>query len=103
MITYNKKQHLFKIDTRNTSYIMAVADNGYLGHVYYGEKLNSSDVRYLMSEDEWPFDPVKTPGEKGPFIERFAMEYPCSDNGDFRGGCIGVRNGAGQKDRKSVV
>lgn len=97
MITYNKKQHLFKIDTRNTSYIMAVADNGYLGHVYYGEKLNSSDVRYLMSEDEWPFDPVKTPGEKGPFIERFAMEYPCSDNGDFRGGCIGVRNGAGQK------
>ena len=40
MITYNKKQHIFKIDTRNTSYIMAVADNGYLGHVYYGEKLN---------------------------------------------------------------
>ena len=37
MITYNKKQHIFKIDTRNTSYIMAVADNGYLGHVYYGE------------------------------------------------------------------
>ena len=50
-----------------------------------------------MSEDEWPFDPVKTPEEKGPYIEKFAMEYPSSDYGDFRGGCIGVRNGAGQK------
>lgn len=102
MITYNEEQKLFKLDTPGTSYIMAVTDNGYLGHVYYGERLNSSDVRYLMGEDEWPFDPVKTPGEKGPFIERFPMEYPCSDNGDFRGGCIGIRNSMGLKGLELV-
>ena len=37
---------LFKLDTKNTSYVIAVVDDEqFLGHVYYGQKLNDYQDR----------------------------------------------------------
>ena len=48
MITYNKETKIFKLDTKTTSYVIGIADGKYLGHVYYGKKLHSTDLFYLL-------------------------------------------------------
>ena len=40
---------LFKLDTKNTSYVIAVVDDEqFLGHVYYGQKLNDYHLDHLL-------------------------------------------------------
>lgn len=38
-IIFDEKERIFKMDTKNTTYLFAVTKEGYLGHVYYGRKL----------------------------------------------------------------
>ena len=40
---------LFKLDTKNTSYVIAVVDDEqFLGHVYYGQTLNDYHLDHLL-------------------------------------------------------
>lgn len=56
-ITYNKNTRIFKLDTANTSYLIGITPEGYVGHVYYGDKLNGADAYYLLRTEEPPFTP----------------------------------------------
>ena len=58
-IIYNEKNHIFKLDTKNTSYLIGISPEGYVGHVYYGEKLAHEDAYYLLRTEEPPFTPSK--------------------------------------------
>ena len=52
---------LFKLDTKNTSYVIAVVDDEqFLGHVYYGQKLNDYHLDHLLRIEEGPFVPFLT-------------------------------------------
>ncbi len=84
MITFDEKTKIFKLDTPNTSYVMGIADNRYLGHVYYGKKLNDTNLGYLMRTKEAPFVPSENLREKVSFFDSFPMEMPCGGVGDFR-------------------
>ena len=54
-ITFNESSKIFKLDTKNTSYVMGVEDSfGYLLHYYYGKKLRHDDVNYLGRTGEAP-------------------------------------------------
>ncbi len=96
-ISYYEKERIFKLDTANTSYVMAVVDEEkHLGHVYYGAKLEDYDVRYLLRTEEPPYVPSKNNRERCAFMDSFPMEYPGHGVGDYREGCIRVRTAVGQ-------
>ena len=95
-IFIDDKERIFKLDTANTSYIMAVADEpGYLGHVYYGRRLKDDDVRYLLRTSESPYIPSKNNRDKLSFTDCYPMEYPVHGSGDFRESALKIRTQEG--------
>ncbi len=102
MILFDEKNSIFKIDTVNTSYVMGLADEMYLGHVYYGDKLQSTDLTYLLGLEVNPFTPEQKPGEKVSFMDCFPMEYPTKGLGDFRESCLSVKRMNGQEQTELV-
>ena len=57
-IFYNEKDKAFKLRANNTDYMMKVCEEGYLAHVYYGNKVPDEDLTYLLRLDESPFTPA---------------------------------------------
>ena len=85
-ITFDEKHQLFSIDTESTSYVIGIGDGRYLGHVYYGKKLEDTKGLYsLLRTEEPPFVPSKNLREKCAFMDTFPSEYSTWGVGDYRG------------------
>ena len=84
-IIYSKTAKQFHIFNREISYIIQILDNGQLGNLYFGKRIDvSNDYSYLLEgglrslavytkENDYYFSPQYT-----------KMEYPESGRGDFR-------------------
>ncbi len=94
-ISFQKETKLFKLDTENTTYLIGLSPEGYVGHVYYGERLRVADAYYLLRTEEPPYTPDKNEREKSAFLDFYPMEYPSGGIGDYRESCINIRNEAG--------
>ncbi len=95
-IQYYEEQRIYKLDTPHTSYVMAAVDKeNFLGHVYYGEKLEDYNLGYLLRTDEAPFVPSSNNRERCSFMDSFPAEYAGHGLGDYRDGCISVRSKGG--------
>ena len=92
MIIYDKKQHIFQLNTKSTSYMIGITPEGYLGHIYYGERLQHIDGGYLLRTEEYPYTPERNKREKCVFLESFPMELPTGGIGDFRESCLDIRD-----------
>ena len=97
MIIFDNKTKIFRIDTHNTSYVIGLADDKYVGHVYYGKRLATTDLAYLLRIDEPPFVPSENLREKVSFLDTYPMEYSFGGTGDFRESCITVTTEDGQQ------
>ncbi len=98
MIQFNEEKQLFHLTTPNTSYVMALADGMYLGHLYYGPKLSDvTGLEMMFRLNEAPFSPADNPGYKVMFMEGFPFEYSSFGTGDYREPCLGVENEFGQR------
>ena len=97
MIRYLEEKKLFQLDTTNTTYVIGLTQEGYVGHVYYGDRLFGEAVSTLLRTEEPPFTPSKNLREKSAFLDFFPMEYPTGGIGDYRESCLDVRNEAGSK------
>ncbi|MFP3154893.1 alpha-galactosidase [Lachnospiraceae bacterium ZAX-1] len=97
-IAISNDNKTFKLDTPNSSYIIAVVDEeGFVGHAYYGKRLRSADIDDLLRVNEPPFVPSRNNRDRGTFLESFPMEYPSCGLGDFRESCIAVRSEDGYR------
>lgn len=95
-IQYYGQRHIYKLDTPHTSYIMAAVDEEkFLGHVYYGARLEDYDLAYLLRTEEAPFMPSGNNRERCSFMDSFPFEYAGHGVGDYRDGCIRVRSKGG--------
>ena len=93
MICFDDKRGIFHLTTPDTSYVIGIVDGAYLGHIYYGKRLNDlSGVFSLLRTEENPFTPSVNLREKVRFMETLPTEYPCGGTGDFREVCLGVLN-----------
>ncbi len=97
MIRFDEKNKVFLLDTENTSYGIAVVDDRYVGHLYYGKKLRDTDIRYLLREDEAPFTPAANKRETGSFLDCAHMEYPETGMGDYRESAVCIRSMSGHR------
>ena len=96
-VIFLEKEKLFKLDTPNTTYIIGLVDaEGFLGHAYYGEKLNNIDgVRERMRIYEPPFTPETNERDRLSFLDSFPTEYSPHGVGDYRESSIRVRSSLG--------
>ncbi len=94
-ILYDEVRKMFKLDTAHTTYLIGVSEEGYVGHIYYGKRLQQFGGRYLMRMEEMPFTPSVNLRDKNSFMDFFPTEYPTSGVGDYRESCLNVRNSVG--------
>lgn len=95
-IKYYENKRIFKLDTHETTYMIGLTQEGYVGHVYYGVKLEGEGENYMLRIDEAPHTPAVKKREKSSFLDCFPMEYPTGGVGDYRESCLNVRNEFGQ-------
>lgn len=95
-IHFQEEKRIFHLDTENTTYLIGLAPEGYVGHIYYGERLYQEADAYLLRMEEAPFTPSVNEREKSSFLDSFPMEYPTGGIGDYRESCLDVRNAKGQ-------
>lgn len=97
MIRYDEKNQVFLLNTENTSYGIAIVDDCYVCHLYYGARLKETNLRYLLREDEAPYTPFTNKRETGSFLDCAYMEYPESGMGDYRESALCVRDVRGYR------
>ena len=102
MITYLEKERQFQLDTPNASYVLAVADEGYLCHVYWGKRIAPQDLTELLRLAEPPFVPSQNNRERASFMDCAPFEYPCAGIGDYREPALVSEDGAGACDLRYV-
>lgn len=91
-IQFDKKRNMYKLDTDYTTYIIGVTQEGYVGHVYYGKRMNDLGGKYLLRTNEPPYTPEVNKREKSAFLDFFPLEYPTGGVGDYRESCLDVRD-----------
>lgn len=96
-IEYLEKEGLFRLTAGNAEYVIGIADDKYVGHVYFGKRMGDSRCGCLMRTGEAPFVPSKNLREKCSFADTFPAEYPTWGVGDYRDGCLNVRSEGGYR------
>ena len=99
-VSYEKEKKIVRLDTENSTYLIGLTTEGYVGHIYYGDRLEGEVENYLLRIDEHPFTPSVVKREKSSFLDRFPTEYPTGGVGDFRESCLNVRTRS-TKERKN--
>ncbi len=95
-ITYFEKEKIFKLDTKNTSYVIAIVDKeGFVGHAYYGKRLEEADLAYLTRIYEGVRTPETNARDRLSFYDAFPMEYPTHGIGDFRESALRIEDAEG--------
>ena len=94
-VQFNEDKKIFRLDTGKSTYLMGLTPEGYLGHIYYGDRLFMEADNYLLRMEEPPYTPSVNKREKSAFLDFFPMEYPTGGIGDYRESCLNIRNAAG--------
>jgi alpha-galactosidase len=100
-IRFIEKYNVFKLDSKDTSYIISIVDEEkFLGHVYFGKKVIDEDIDYLMRINEPPYVPSKNNRDRVSFYDSFPFEYSTHGIGDFRESSIRVIDKNGHSEVK---
>ena len=91
-VYYDASKKIFSLHTKNTSYLIGITPEGYVGHIYYGDRLQKETEAYLLRMEEAPYTPSVNKREKSSFLDFFPMEFPTGGVGDYRESCLNIRN-----------
>ncbi len=97
MITYLEEAGQFQLDTPNASYVLTLADEGYLLHTYWGKRIAPQDLSDLLRLNDPPFVPSKNERERASFMDCAPFEYPCAGIGDYREAAFCLQNEHGAR------
>lgn len=92
-----EEKQIFQINTENTTYLMGVAAGKYLGHMYYGKRMDDLNAFYLLRLGAPEQVEEKHLKNKVSFMDDFYFEYPVWGTGDFRDTCLRVRDEGGYR------
>ena len=53
-VQYNEDKKIFRLDTKKSTYLMGLTPEGYLGHIYYGDRLYKATENYMLRMEEPP-------------------------------------------------
>lgn len=79
------KDRVFKLDTRDTSYLFAVTDEGHAEHIHYGKRISLDDADALRLKNTIILGTTVDYGSKvGYSLETLPLEYSGIGKGDYR-------------------
>ena len=87
-VVYDSGSRIFHLQTRSTSYVFGVDDEGRLLHMYWGKRLSDPDVRPVLFEKRFHVS-----FEVDTYFRQY--EYPCHGTGDYRTPAARVQNADG--------
>jgi alpha-galactosidase len=95
-IQYFEAERILKLDTPGSSYVIGmIGEENLVAHIYYGKKIKSHRLTYLMGMGE----PAMVPGEDAfdrvNFMGAYPKEYPTQGLGDYKENAIGIRTNSG--------
>ena len=90
MITYLQSTKTFYLETKSTSYVIRILDNGMVAHSYYGGKIPHEDLSYYGIYSGINFSPIIPCGDKRITPEGVLYEYATFGRGDFRAPAVWV-------------
>ncbi|MCQ2406906.1 MAG: alpha-galactosidase [Oscillospiraceae bacterium] len=102
MIIYLENERQFQLNTPHASYVLTVAEEGYLLHTYWGKRIAPQDLTDLLRLGDPPFVPAKNERERASFLDCAPFEYPCAGIGDYREPAIVLEDGAFACDLRYV-
>lgn len=95
-IRYFEDERVFKLDTPSSTYMIGIVDDeNFIGHIYYGRRIEDYHLSYLMRTNEHPFVPSKNNRERCSFMDTFPTEYSTHGLGDYREDCLAVKDANG--------
>jgi alpha-galactosidase len=94
-ILFNREKQIFKIDTRNTSYVFSLFEKQYLVSLYYGKRVEDSDLRYLHVPLMRSFSPYMSGLGNTFSLNTARQEFSSNGTGDFRLSSVAAENGCG--------
>ena len=83
-ITFEKKEKVFHLTTKKTSYIMKVAKDKYLAHVYWGKKIKTPDMENAQLNRWACFGAMPDTKDKTYSLDFVCQEYPTGCGTDYR-------------------
>lgn len=99
-ISFCRDTRTFKLDTEHTSYVFYVNQYGKLIHLYYGARIQDTDLAYLQYQGYVEFHPNPVYEDIGFSLNTVLQEYPTFGCSDFRRAAIAIRgeNGCAATD-----
>ncbi len=98
-VNFNEKKGIFTLETKNTSYQIAINQIGILEHLYYGARISESDMSYLIVNCDRGFsgNPYELRDQRGISLDTRPLEYSCAGIGDYRVNAISVASADGSR------
>ena len=97
MITYNPEKKRFKLDSKNSSYIFGMNEDGILLHYYYGKKLDEDRVSSLAIAEGAASVSAKPHYAPNAYfsLDLVPQEYPTFGAADCRPTALRIRDAEG--------
>lgn len=87
-ISYEQTTKTFHLRTKRTSYILKVLESGHLCHLYWGKKINTNNLDYLIEKNLWGSFLANTDNIGTFQLEATTQEYPSYGTSDLRSPAI---------------
>ncbi len=97
-IIFDESRNIFKLDTKNSTYAIKISEGNYLLHIYYGKKLNDTNLDFLIPHNvDVSFSPrAKSVKSDDTFsTDIVPMEYSVNGTGDYRVSALQIRAACG--------
>ena len=90
-IIFNEDNKLFHIQSKRTSYILSVLETGHLINLYWGRKINSNKINYVVKKRACGSFLADLDNIDALHLEVIAQEYPSYGNQDLRSPAIQIK------------
>jgi Alpha-galactosidase len=87
-IIYERDLRTFHLKTKNTSYIIKVLETNHLSQLYWGKRINTNNLDYLVEKNLWGSFLANTDNIRTFQLEATAQEYPFYGATDLRSPAI---------------
>lgn len=87
-VVYDNVTKTFNLRTKSTSYIFKILESGHLSHLYWGKKINSTNLDYLIEKNLWGSFLTNTDNIGTFQLEAVPQEYPGYGSTDLRSPAI---------------
>lgn len=90
-IIFNKENRLFHIKSKKTSYVMRILETGHLINLYWGRKINSNKIDYVLKKRPCGSFLADLDNIDALHLEVIPQEYPSYGNTDLRSPAIQIK------------